>query len=139
MSSYNKVILMGNLTRDVEINQTKSGKTVGKFGLAVNEKRRDGKDEVLFIDCVCWEQTASVAEKYLAKGSPVMLDGKLRLEQWEDKQTGSKRQKISVLVERLTFIWGKNDEHSKSSRRQGGRDRRGENEYQYHEDDVPPF
>lgn len=106
--SFNKVILMGNLTRDVEIRHTPSNTAVGNFGLAVNRRYRtqsgENREEVTFVDCEAWGRTAEVMSQYLSKGRPVMIEGRLKLDQWEDKNGGGKRSKLSVVVENFQFV-----------------------------------
>ena len=107
MASYNKVLLMGNLTRDVELRQIPSGQSVAKIGMAVNRRWRDanGQDheEVTYVDCEAWGKQAEVMAKYLAKGRPVFVEGRLKLDQWEDKE-GNKQSKMRVVVEAFQFI-----------------------------------
>jgi single-strand DNA-binding protein len=107
MANLNKVMLMGNLTRDVEI-RTAGSSQVGGFGIAVNRKwqGQDGqmKEEVTFVDCEAWGKTAEVMAKYLSKGRPVFVEGRLKLDQWDDKETGQKRSKMKVVVETFQFI-----------------------------------
>ena len=92
MASFNKVILMGNLTRDVELRYTPSGTAVTEIGLAVNDRRKDANgqwvDETTFVDITLWGRTAEVCNEYLGKGSGVLIEGRLKLDQWDDKQTG---------------------------------------------------
>ena len=108
MASYNKVMLMGNLTRDIEIRHTPSNTAVGNFGLAVNRKYKtqsgEQREEVAFIDCEAWGRTAEVMSQYLSKGRPVFVEGRLKLDQWYDKNGGGKRSKLSVVVENFQFI-----------------------------------
>lgn len=108
MASFNKVMLMGNLTRDVEIRHTSGNTAVGNFGLAVNRKFKtqsgDQREEVTFVDCEAWGRTAEVMAQYLSKGRPVFIEGRLKLDQWEDRNGGGKRSKISVVVENFQFI-----------------------------------
>lgn len=107
MASYNKVLLMGNLTRDVELRQIPSGQSVAKIGLAVNRRWRDAngedREEVTYVDCEAWGKQAEVMAKYLAKGRPVFVEGRLKLDQWEDKE-GNKQSKMRVVVEAFQFI-----------------------------------
>jgi len=114
--SFNKVILMGNLTRDVEVRSLPSGMTVAQFGLAVNEryKDRDGNwvDRANFIDCEMFGNRAEAFAKYMSKGSPAFIEGKLRLDQWEDKNGGGKRSKLKVVAENFEFVGGRNDSAS---------------------------
>lgn len=107
MASYNKVLLMGNLTRDVELRQIPSGQSVAKIGMAVNRRWRDAngedREEVTYVDCEAWGKQAEVMAKYLSKGKPVFVEGRLKLDQWEDKE-GNKQSKIRVVVEGFQFI-----------------------------------
>ena len=98
MASFNRVILMGNLTRDVEIRYTQGGHAVTDLGLAVNDRVKRGEEwteEVTFVDVTLWGRTAEVAGEYLGKGSPVLVEGRLKLDQWESKE-GEKRSKLRV-------------------------------------------
>ena len=108
MASFNKVILMGNLTRDVELKYTSSQTAVTEITVAVNDRRRgqDGQwqDETTFVDVTLWGRTAEVADQYLGKGSGVMIEGRLRLDQWDDKQTGQKRSRLRVTGERMQML-----------------------------------
>lgn len=119
MSSYNKVILLGNLTRDVEVRQA-GGSSVAAFGLALNRKYTtaagESREEVVFVDCEAWGKTGEVMAKYLSKGKPVLVDGRLKLDQWEDKE-GKKQSKIKVSVESFQFVGGKDDGDSKGGRK----------------------
>ena len=108
MSGFNQVTLLGNITRDIEERKTGSGMAVCNIGLAVNEKRKNG-EEVLFIDCTAFDKTAEIAAQYLSKGRQVLLSGRLKLDQWNDKNTGEKKSKIGMIVDKLTFIGGKDD------------------------------
>jgi single-strand DNA-binding protein len=108
MSSYNRVVLMGNLTREVEIRKTASNIAVCDIGLAVNDRVKRGNewvDEATFIDVTLWGRTAEIAGEYLSKGSPVFIEGRLKLEQWE--QDGQKRSKLKVVGERLQLLGAK--------------------------------
>jgi len=108
MASFNKVMLMGNLTRDIEIRHTPSNTAVGNFGLAVNRKYKtqsgEQREEVAFIDCEAWGRTAEVMAQYLSKGRPVFIEGRLKFDQWEDRNGGGKRSKLSVVVDNFQFI-----------------------------------
>lgn len=107
MASYNKVILMGNLTRDPELKQTPSNQSVAQIGLAVNRKYkgRDGdmKEETTFVDCEAWGRTAETMSKYLSKGRPVFVEGRLKLDQWQDKD-GNNRSKLKVVIDTFQFV-----------------------------------
>ena len=101
MGSYNRVILMGNLTRDPEMRTTAGGTTVGSFSLAVNNRSKDDKESVSYIECVAFGKQADFATEHLSKGMPILVEGRLRQNRWE--QEGQKRSKLEVIVERLTF------------------------------------
>src|SRR6266545_4040572 len=108
MASFNKVILMGNLTRDPELRYTPKGTAVAKLGLAVNRvwKTETGetKEDVLFIDVEAFSRQAETIGQYLKKGSPILVEGRLRLDTWDDKQTNQKRSKILVAAENVKFL-----------------------------------
>ena len=108
MASFNKVILMGNLTRDPELRYTPKGTAVAKLGLAVNRvwKTETGetKEDVLFIDVEAFSRQAETIGQYLKKGSPILVEGRLRLDTWDDKQTNQKRSKIFVIAENVKFL-----------------------------------
>ena len=110
MGSFNRVIIVGNLTREIELRYTPGGTAVSDVSLAVNSKRKDGNGELIeevdFIDCTLWGRTAEVAGEYLTKGSAVMFEGRLKQDRWEDEQ-GNKRSKIKVVVEKLNMIGSK--------------------------------
>jgi len=113
MASFNKVILMGNLTRDVELRYTPSGSAVADLGLAVNrtwyDKQADQKnEETTFVDITVWGRTAEIAGEYLTKGRPVLIEGRLQMDQWEDKETGQKRSKLKVTCENMTMVGSRN-------------------------------
>ncbi len=107
MANFNKWIGIGNLTRDPEIRFTTSGTRVADFGFAVNRKT-DTREETLFVDCVVWGKQAETIAEYLSKGSPLFIEGRLQLDQWESK-SGEKRSKIRVVVERFQFLGGRDD------------------------------
>lgn len=106
--SVNKVFLMGNLTRDVELKFTPTNQPVATVGIAVNRryKTREGedRDETTFVDCEAWGRTAEVMNQYLSKGRPVFLEGRLKLDQWQDRETGKNRSKLRVVIENFQFI-----------------------------------
>jgi len=108
MASFNKVILMGNLTRDPQLRYTPSQQAVCDFSLAVNRKWKspDGQDreEVSFIDCTAWGRTAEVINQYCTKGKPLMVEGRLKQDTWDDKTTGQKRSKLNVVVETMQLL-----------------------------------
>lgn len=105
---YNKVLLMGNLTRDVELRHTSGNQAVANIGLAVSRRYRgnDGemKEETTFVDCEAWGKTAETMSKYLQKGRPVFIEGRLKLDTWQDKNDGSNRSKMRVVIENFRFI-----------------------------------
>lgn len=111
MASLNKVMLMGNLTRDVELRHTAGGLVVGAMGLACNRKWKDKagavKEEVTFVDVELFGRTAELAAQYMKKGSGVFVEGRLKLDQWDDKTTGAKRSRLKVVAERMQFVGGK--------------------------------
>lgn len=122
MASFNKVILMGNLTRDCELRYTPKGTAVVAVGLALNRKWKDeggnDREEVTFVDVTAFGRTAENMSQYLHKGSPVHIEGRLKLDQWDDKQTNQKRQKLSVVVETCQFLYSANQgEHADSGQR----------------------
>jgi len=114
MASFNKVILVGNLTRDPEVKYTTGGTAVAEIGLAVNrqwfdKQSNERKEEVTFIDVTLWGRQAEVAGEYLAKGRPVLIEGRLQLDSWEDKQSGQKRSKLRVVGENMTMLGGRGE------------------------------
>ena len=117
MAGFNKTILMGNITRDIELRYTPGGKAVCDIGLAVNEKRKSG-EEVMFIDCTLWEKTAELGAEYLAKGRQVLFEGRLKQDTWNDKDTGAKRSKIGLTVDKMVFVGGKDDNQQPRQRQQ---------------------
>ena len=108
MASFNKVILVGNLTRDPELRYTPKGTAVAKIGLAVNRvwtnEAGEKKEEVTFVDIDMFGRTAENVAQYMRKGSPLLVEGRLRLDQWDDKQTGQKRSKLGVVAEIVQFL-----------------------------------
>jgi single-strand DNA-binding protein len=108
--SYNRVILVGNLTRDPELRYTNSQLAVSEVGLAVNDRRKNAQgewvDEVTFVDVTLWGRTAEVACEYLKKGASVMFEGRLKLDTWES-QDGQKRSKLRVVAEKMLMLGGK--------------------------------
>src|ERR1700690_1600163 len=108
MANFNKVILAGNLTRDPELRYTPKGTAVAKIGLAINRKWRsetgEMKEETTFVDVDCFGKTAETVSQYLKKGRPILIEGRLRYETWEDKQSGQKRSKLGVVMESFQFI-----------------------------------
>jgi len=108
MASFNKVILMGNVTRDPELRYTPKGTAIARIGLAVNRvwttETGEKKEEVTFVDCDAFGKTAETIGQYIKKGSPILIEGRLRLHTWDDKQTNQKQSKLRVDVETFKFI-----------------------------------
>lgn len=108
MANFNRVMLMGNLTRDVELKYTPSNQAVANIGLAVNRRYKtkdtgEQREETTFVDCEAWGRTAEVMNQYLAKGRPVFIEGRLKLDSWQDKDGGN-RSKLKVVVENFQFV-----------------------------------
>lgn len=113
MASFNKVILLGNLTRDPELKYTPKGSAVCQFGLAINRKWRaeDGttKEEVTFLDLLAWGKSAETISNYCKKGSSLHVEGRLSQEVWTDKESGQRKSKTRVVVESFQFIGGRQE------------------------------
>jgi len=109
MASFNRVILVGNLTRDVEVKYLQSGTAVTDIGIAVNDRRKNQQgewiEETTFVDVTLWARQAEVAGEYLSKGSPVLIEGRLKLDQWETD--GKKQSKLRVVGERMQMLGGR--------------------------------
>jgi len=109
----NRVILLGNLTRDAETKHL-TGSSVTGFGMAVNRKWKDAsgemKEEVLFVDVTAWGKTGENIAQYFRKGSRILIEGRLKMDEWTDKQTGQKRSKVGVVVDSFDFIDRKSDD-----------------------------
>lgn len=132
MASFNKVILMGNLTRDPQVRHTPSGSAVCELGLAVNRSWYDKqsnsrKEEVTFVDVTLWGRQAEVAGEYLGKGRSVMIEGRLQLDTWQDKESGQNRSKLRVVCENMTMVGGRGE----SGGGDGGRPRQSSNRGNY--------
>ena len=116
MASYNKVTIIGNLTRDIELRTTPSGASVADVGLAVNRVRKgdDGQkiEEVTFVDVTLWGRQAEVAAQYLGKGKPVFIEGRLQMDTWTDKETRKQRSKLKIVGENLQLLGSKGDSQS---------------------------
>ena len=108
MASFNKVILVGNLTRDPELRYTPKGTAVARMGLAVNRQWKtdtgEAREEVTFVDIDAFGRQAEVIGQYCKKGKPLMIEGRLKLDTWEDKQTNQKRSKLLVVLESFQFL-----------------------------------
>jgi len=128
MANYNRVILVGRLTRDVELKFTQSGLAVTDIGLAVTDGRKsqtgEWVEETTFVDVTLWGRTAEVASEYLSKGSPVLIEGRLKLDQWETD--GQKRSKLRVVGERMQMLGSRPGGSAQSGRPQQAHD---ESEY----------
>jgi single-strand DNA-binding protein len=131
MASFNKVILLGNLTRDPEVRYTPKGSAVCDLGLAVNRQysldNGEKREEVTFVDVVLWARLAEIAGEYLKKGRPVFIEGRLQMDSWDDKQTGQKRTKLRVVGETMQLLGsrggggGDGDEGGPPMKSAGGR------------------
>lgn len=110
MANVNKVMLLGNITRELEVRYTPKGTAVCDLGMAINRIRTGDNgeriEEVTYVDVTLWGRQAELAGQYLAKGRPVFIEGRLQLDQWDDKQTGQKRSRLRVVAENMQFIGG---------------------------------
>ncbi len=108
MASLNKVMLIGNLTRDPEVRYTPKGSAVCDMAIAVNRRyvndAGERQEEVTYLDVVLWDKKAELAAQYLSKGKPVFVEGRLQMDSWEDKATGQKRTKIRIICENMQFL-----------------------------------
>jgi len=125
MTSFNKVIIAGNVARDIEVRFIPSGTAVADVSLAINSQWKDKhsnekKEEVTFVDCTLWGKTAELAGEYLKKGSSVLFEGRLHQESWEDKTTGAKRSKLKVIVETMQFLGSAPGKGGGGGQKQGG-------------------
>src|SRR5450432_4914347 len=113
MASYNKVFLLGNLTRDPEVRYTPKGSAVADLGIAVNRQYTldtgEKREEVTYVDVTFWGRTAEVAGEYLKKGRSVFIEGRLQMDTWDDKQTGQKRSKLKVVAEGMQLLGSRPD------------------------------
>jgi single-strand DNA-binding protein len=114
MASFNKVILMGNLTRDPQVRYTPNQTAVADIGLAINRVWFDKvsnqkREDVTFVDVTLWGRDAEVAGEYLSKGKPVLIEGRLQLDQWQDKDSGQKRSKLKVVCETMKMVGSRTD------------------------------
>jgi single-strand DNA-binding protein len=110
MANFNKVILLGNLTRDPEVRQVGGGQSVAKLGMAVNRTftvNGEKREETCYVDLTAWGRQAEVLGQYAGKGRPLMIEGRLQYSQWEDKATGQKRNKLEVVIENFQFVGGR--------------------------------
>jgi single-strand DNA-binding protein len=113
MANFNKVYLMGNLTRDPEMRVTPKGTAICQFGLAISRSWKDEsgqtREETAFVDVEAWGKQGEVISKYCTKGRPLFVEGRLKFDQWEDKTSGQKRSKLKVVLENFQFIGGRGD------------------------------
>jgi single-strand DNA-binding protein len=122
MPSLNKIMLIGNLTRDPELRHTPKGTAVAELGLAINRDWKDDQgqkqSEVTFLDVTLWGRQAEIAQQYLTKGKPVYIEGRLQLETWDDKETGKKRSKLKVVGEQMQFLGSSKDSGDSGERQE---------------------
>ena len=122
MASFNRVILLGNITRDIDLKHLQSGMSVAEIGLAVNDRRKNQQgewiEEVTFVDITLWGRTAEIASEYCNKGSSVMIEGRLKLDTWE--KDGKKNSKLRVVGEKLVLLGGKGGGGGGGGARRGG-------------------
>ena len=115
MPSFNKVIIAGHITRDIELKYT----AIARIGMAMNRKWKseggEAKEEVCFVDVTAFRKQAETMAQYLSKGRAVLVEGRLNLEQWEDKKTNEKRSKLGVVLESFSFLGGKGDGETKQA------------------------
>lgn len=111
MANVNKVMLMGNITRDIDLRKTPGGTSVADIGLAVNRVRTDDQgqriEETTFVDVTLWGRTAEVVHQYAGKGQPLFVEGRLHMDSWDDKTSGQKRTKLKVVAESIQLIGSK--------------------------------
>ncbi len=113
-SSFNKVILLGNLTRDPEVRYTSGGTAVSDLTLAINnsytdKRSNERREDTTFVDCTVWGRTAEIAGEYLSKGRAVLIEGRLQQDKWEDKETGQKRSKLKVVADSMQMVGGRGE------------------------------
>ena len=111
MANLNRVLLLGNVTRDPEVRYTPKGSAVCDLGIAVNRAYTtdsgEKSEEVTFVDVTLWGRTAEIASEYLKKGRPVFIEGRLQMDTWDDKQTGQKRTRLRVVAENMQLLGGR--------------------------------
>jgi single-strand DNA-binding protein len=124
MADLNKVMLLGRLTRDPQLRYTPSNQAVCEFGLAVGRKFKlpsgEEREETTFIDCTAWARSGEVINQYCRKGKQLFVEGRLKLDQWEDKQSGQKRSKLSVVIENFILLGGRSDDAGGPPPAEGG-------------------
>jgi single-strand DNA-binding protein len=137
MASLNKVFLMGNITRDIDVRYTPSGVAVCDMSLAINRffgGEGQQREETTFVDIVVWNKQAESCGRFLRKGSPCFVEGRLQLDTWEDKETGQKRSRLRVVAERVQFLSSRQDATQQPV--QGNQRFQGQQAYQAN--NVPP-
>jgi len=119
MANLNRVLLIGNLTRDPEIRYTPKGTAVADVGLAVNRvlntEEGERREEVTYVDVVLWARLAEIADQYLKKGRPVFIEGRLQLDSWDDKQTGQKGSRLGVVAENMQLLGSRSESEAAAS------------------------
>ena len=119
MANLNRVLLIGNLTRDPEIRYTPKGTAVADVGLAINRvlntEEGERREEVTYVDVVLWARLAEIADQYLKKGRPVFIEGRLQLDSWDDKQTGQKRSRLRVVAENMQLLGSRSESEATAS------------------------
>lgn len=136
MASLNKVMLIGNLTRDPEIRYTPKGNAVADVAIAINRRYRvedEVREETTYVDITFWGRQAETAAQYLKKGRPIFVEGRLQLDSWEDKNTGQKRSRLRVVGDGFQFLGGRDDDGPRG----GGDERRGGGVRQASDDEAP--
>ena len=122
MASLNRVLLIGNLTRDPEVRYTPQSIAVTDISLAINRfstnSEGEKKEEVVYVDVTLWNRLAEIAGQYLKKGKPVFIEGRLRLDTWDDKQTGQKRSRLRVIAENMQLLAAKETNGAATERTQ---------------------
>ncbi|MFT3992407.1 MAG: single-stranded DNA-binding protein [Luteolibacter sp.] len=149
MANLNKVMLMGNLTRDPELRYTPKGTAVTDISIAINRvwqnEQNQKQEETTFVDVTLWGRQAELAQQYLAKGRGVYVEGRLQLDTWDDKQSGQKRSKLRIVGENLQFLPGSGGNANGGSRQSSAGNRRSNQPQQsapaddYGDDDDIPF
>lgn len=119
MANFNKVILVGNLTRDPELRYTPKGTAIARIGMAINRTWKsetgENKEETTFVDVDAWGRQAEIIGQYLKKGRPLLVEGRLRYDTWEDKQTNQKRSRLGVVLESFQFLDGQRSADSEAA------------------------
>lgn len=142
MANVNKVILIGNLTRDPEVRHTPKGTAVGDIALAINRaytaENGEKREDTTYVDVTLWGRTAEIAQQYLRKGRPVYIEGRLQMDTWEDKATGQKRSKLKVVAEALQLLGGRGEGEAGGSSTGGGGGSYSRRQDDSYHDDRPP-